>query len=288
MHPRYVPIDPQLLKQLYVNELLTADEIARRVGCGQITILRRLRRFGIPARPRGPRMAAGRSPQSWSAGLAWAMGLIATDGSLSIDGRHLSVVSKDRDMLESLRDCLGLSNSITRTSGGFGNSCYRLQWGDRVFYRWLLDIGLMPAKSLKLGPLAIPDDWFRDFMRGCIDGDGSIVTYVDRYNTFKKPEYVYTRLFVSIVSASPRFLEWMRGRVSQLSGLAGSLTVRHHPPHNDVWCLKYAKRESLALLRWMYYDPTVLSLRRKRVIAADFLAPRTPSTRRGPGRPVVI
>lgn len=281
-------VDRELLKQLYVDEGLTADEVAARVGCSAITILRRLRRFGIAARPRGPRLTRPRTSGAWSADLAWVVGLITTDGSLSIDGRHLSVTSKDLDMLESVRRCLGLGNAITRASNSPTGACYRLQWSDRVFYRWLLELGLMPAKSLRLGPIAIPDVWFRDFVRGCIDGDGSIVTYVDRYNTFKKPEYVYTRLFVSIVSASPRFLEWVRSTVSRLMGLSGSLIVRRCPPHNDIWCLKYAKRESLALLRCIYYDPGVSSLRRKRAIAANFLMPRHPAPRRGPGRPVVI
>lgn len=286
MHPSSVPIDPETLKRLYVDERLTADEIAARVGCGQITILRRLRRFGISARPRGPRVAA-RSPRSWSADLAWAVGLITTDGSLSIDGRHLCVTSKDRDMLESLRDCLGLVNSITRTSGGLGGSCYRLQWGDRVFYRWLLDMGLMPAKSLRLGPLRVPDQWFRDFLRGCIDGDGSIVTYIDRYNTFKKASYIYTRVYLSIVSASPGFIEWLRATLQGLVGVSGDLSRYRPEKGNDIWRLRYAKRESLLLLRWMYYSPDVPRLRRKHEIAASFLVPANPPPRRGPGRPVV-
>ena len=33
---------------------------------------------------------------------------------------------------------------------------------------------MTPEKSLTLGPLAIPDEYFPDFFRGCIDGDGSI------------------------------------------------------------------------------------------------------------------
>src|SRR5436190_1771175 len=54
MHPQYVPVDGELLRRLYVDERLTAAEIAARIGCGPITILRRLRQFGIRARPRGP------------------------------------------------------------------------------------------------------------------------------------------------------------------------------------------------------------------------------------------
>ncbi len=92
----------------------------------------------------------------WSPGLAWAIGLIATDGNLSPDGRHLVVRSKDRDMLETLRRCLGLSHRITLTSNGRGGRIHTLQWSDRVFYRWLLAIGLTPAKSMTLRPLAVP------------------------------------------------------------------------------------------------------------------------------------
>jgi hypothetical protein len=163
-----------------------------------------------------------------------------------------------------------------------------LQWSDRRSYDWLLEIGLTPAKSLTLGPLAIPDDYFADFFRGCIDGDGSIATYTDRYHTFKKPTYVYTRLYVSIVSASPRFVVWLRATVRRLTGLSGELTVRRSVRHHDLWRLRYAKAESLALLRWMYYAPSVPSLRRKRDIACPFLASRPRPFQRGPGRPRVF
>jgi hypothetical protein len=207
---------------------------------------------------------------------------------LSIDGRHLSVTSKDRDMLESLRGCLGLANAITRATGGFGGSYHRLQWGDRIFYRWLLGIGLMPAKSLRLGPLHIPDEWFRDFLRGCIDGDGSIVTYTDHYHVTKNPAYIYTRVYVSLVSASPPFIEWVRASLLRLHQLSGDVSIRKSERHHDIWCLRYAKRESLALLRWIYYAPDVTCLQRKRDLAEPFLVPRSMPAVRRPGRPVVL
>ena len=131
-------------------------------------------------------------------------------------------------------------------------------------YDWLLTVGLMPAKSLRLGPLAVPDDVFPDFVRGCIDGDGCIVMYLDRFNTPKNPNYVYDRLFVSIVSASPRFLRWLQLNVLRIRGLSGHLTVKRSPKHHDLWRLRYAKRESLRLLRWMYYAADIPALRRKR------------------------
>lgn len=290
MRSRSVSTDVELLRRFYVDARLTAEEIAARIGCAPITILRHLRRFGIPTRPRGPLLQSKtlNGHIRWSANLAWAVGLIATDGNLSRDGRHMTVTSVDRDLLETLRVCLSLSVAITPHYGGRGRRGLRVQWGDRHFYDWLVGIGLTPAKSLTLGPLGVPDAVFADFLRGCIDGDGSITTYIDRYNTFKKPTYVYTRLFVSLVSASPRFLEWVRATVRRLVGLSGHLTVKRSPLHNDLWCLRYAKRESLALLRWIYREPDRPGLSRKRNVAARFLLPLDPPPRRGPGRPVVV
>ena len=76
-------------------------------------------------------------------------------------------------------------------TGGYGHRGHRIAWSDRRFYDWLTTVGLTPAKSLTLGPLAIPDDYFADFLRGCIDGDGSVRVYIDRYHTAKRMQYVY-------------------------------------------------------------------------------------------------
>src|SRR5919198_1804276 len=261
------------LRSLYLGDRLTIEQVAARFDVATTTTSRRMRDLGIAARPRGPTprgwMGArtGCDPNdvtTWSAALAWVVGLITTDGNLSPNGRGLAVTSKDKDLFETVQRCLGLDGGIGRTFGGWGHECLRLQWKDRRFYRWLTAIGLMPAKSLRLGPLAVPDEYFPDFLRGCIDGDGSIVTYVDRYNTAKDPKYVYDRLFVSLVSASPRFLEWVRTSVLRLRSLSGHLTVKRGVGHHDIWCLKYAKRESINLLKWIYYAPDVPALARKR------------------------
>ena len=176
------------LRDLYVVQKLSIDQIAERFGLAPTTISRRFADLGIRPKRRGPlprnHSADGQS-RKWTADLAYAVGLITTDGCLSRDGRHLTMTSKDIDLLETVRRCLGITARITLSTNP--RPCYRLQWGDVVFHSWLTEIGLMPAKSLRLGPLMVPDEWMRDFLRGCIDGDGSIVTYTDRYNTFKNP-----------------------------------------------------------------------------------------------------
>jgi hypothetical protein len=204
----------------------------------------------------------------WSPEVAYAVGLIATDGCLSRDGRHVTVSSKDTDLLETLRQCLGLRASVTPY--GAGSRCHHVQWSDRRFYDWLVGIGLSPAKSLTLGRLSIPDAHFADFFRGCIDGDGSIVVYVDRYHAAKNERYVYQRLYLSLVSASRPFVDWIRATLQQLITVDGSIAMQRHRPRL-VYVLRYAKHESLRLLSWMYYARNVACLDRKRRKAEPFL-----------------
>jgi len=180
-------------------------------------------RFGIPARPRGPTPTrVGVTPDSpctgWSPDVAYVVGLLATDGNLGRKRTAISIVSKDMDLLETVKRCLGVPNGIKPHRGGYSDRCHRLTWRDRAFYDWLRWIGLTPAKSLTLGALAVPDEYFADFFRGCIDGDGSILTYTDRHHTSKDEHYVYERLYVSIVSASFAFIEWLQrpSRVSRV------------------------------------------------------------------------
>src|SRR5207247_1178863 len=178
-----------------------------------------------------------------------------------------------RDMLETLRGCLGLTNRITATSNGRGGHYHTLQWSDRAFYLWLMDVGLTPAKSLTLAALSIPDEYFPDFFRGCIDGDGSIRVYTDRYHASKCERYVYERLYVSIVSASGTFLHWLQATVAPLARVTASLTGRRKRGCHPLWKLSYAKADSIRLIRWMYYAPIVPCLDRKRATAARFLSP---------------
>ena len=78
-------IDAKELARLYVDERLTAEDIAQRLGCSETTIRRRLRSHGLDPRCRGPQQRQ-RAIDSWTRELAYAIGLLATDGNLSKDG----------------------------------------------------------------------------------------------------------------------------------------------------------------------------------------------------------
>jgi hypothetical protein len=203
--------------------------------------------------------------------MAWIVGLIATDGNLANTGRGLTITSADLQLLETVRTCLGLTNRILAAPSSWSSRGLRLQWRNRALYRWLTMVGLTPRKSLTLGSLAVPDEYFADFFRGCIDGDGTVLVYTDAYHAPKKASYVYHRLYVSLVSASQPFVDWIRATVLRLTGQNGSVQVRRKPGRHPVWVLRYAKKASIRLLRWMYRQPGAPCLLRKRAKAAPFL-----------------
>jgi len=54
------------------------------------------------------------------------VGLIATDGNLGRQKPVITIVSKDVDMLETVRRCLGLTTPMRKHHGGYGHHCSHL------------------------------------------------------------------------------------------------------------------------------------------------------------------
>ncbi len=201
----------------------------------------------------------GKVKIAWSPNFAYAIGLLVTDGSLSKDGRHIIFVSKDLEQLKNFMKALGFSANISTTRSGYtGEMTTRVQFGDVLFYNFLLDIGLMPNKTKVIDRVHIPNEYFFDFLRGCFDGDGSTYSYFDP--RWKSSFMFYT----TFVSASAKHIEWLQEEISKQAGLYGHITGRGSSKR-AVLQLKYAKKESLLLLKKMYYSKSLLCLSRKRL-----------------------
>jgi len=199
----------------------------------------------------------------WSSNLAYGVGLMATDGCLSPDGRHLLLTSKDREQLENLKAIFNVKANIGIVRSGTSISFReyeRLQWGDVQLYNFLLSIGLTPNKSLTLGEVKVSDEYFFDFLRGLHDGDGCFYSYFDpRW----KSSYMF---YLCFTSASKAHLDWLRSTLGRLLGVKGSLSSHlQQNRRNSLYNLKFAKAETLKILEKMYPHPKVVSLTRKRL-----------------------
>ncbi len=195
----------------------------------------------------------------WNPNFAYAIGLIATDGNLSPDGRHINFTTKDLDLAEKFREALNLTNKIGRKARGYSTEkkYFVVQFSDVSFYDFLIAIGLTPNKSKTLGPIDVPPEFFYDFLRGCLDGDGNI-------NEYKHIESQYLQLKVRFYSASKIFVEWIQD-VTKLANLKGYITK-----NGNMFSIAYGKVESKKLLKAIYNSGT-MKLERKFLVAQKYI-----------------
>lgn len=191
----------------------------------------------------------------WSGDLSYAIGLIASDGCLSKDGRHIYFVSKDLDMVMNLKQALKIEVAIYRTRRGnsLEKKYYSINFSDKVFYEFLNQIGLTSAKSKTIQEVLVPEELFPDFLRGLFDGDGSFYTFWDK----RWPSSFGFKL--TFASASSNFIYWLKERNAYIFEVNGFV-------HKGagVLNLEYTKGDSKRLIKAMYHSPIALFLRRKR------------------------
>lgn len=198
---------------------------------------------------------------SWNTEFAYAIGLFTADGSMSKDGRHFDFTSKDEEQVKTFAECLKLKNKISGKSRGFSKAkdYFHIQFGDVKLYRYFQSIGLQPNKSLTIKKLDVPDKFFSDFLRGYLDGDGSIILY-------NHPQSKLKQLNIRFYSGSKEFILWLHDRIkSQVKIDGGSIKERVR-----AWWLVYCKRDSLELIKYIYYSDEIPMLQRKAVIALNY------------------
>lgn len=198
----------------------------------------------------------GKVKIKWSPKFAYALGLLATDGNLSKDGRHLDFTSNDIEQLDNFIECLGIKIKISYKISGFTHKkSPHIQFGDVIFYKFLVALGFTPAKSKTIGIIKIPGKYFFDFLRGSLDGDGTFYSYWDP--RWKSSFMFYTEF----ISASKKHIDWLREEIFKRLKINGHITKTKK---DSVYQLKYAKGESLRLLPRIYYDNKAICLSRKK------------------------
>lgn len=192
-------------------------------------------------------------PPAWTPDLAYIVGLIATDGNLSSDGRHIDITSKDIEILKHARSILGLTCKIgTKISGFTGGRIPHIQFGDVILYRWLKTIGFTTRKSLTLGAIKIPHKYFNHFLRGLYDGDGSFYSYWD-------PRWKSSFMFyLTFISGSKSHITWLSRKIKKLYNVSGKIGVS-----TRSFYLRFAKRTTQKLISTMYPRDDVPHIIRK-------------------------
>ncbi len=194
------------------------------------------------------------------ANLWYLVGLIASDGSLSMDGRHINITSKDEFFLKKVILMTRLENKIGIKNKGKINQAFQIQFSNKNLYEFLLSVGLTPKKSLSLGKLDIPKEFFIDFLRGLIDGDGSIRSWIH-------PTNLHEQWSLRIFSGSNVFIAWLKSQIEGYFGCKGKIHSALRPEReNLIYTLKYGKIAAKKILKNCYYK-NALGLDRKTHLA---------------------
>lgn len=198
---------------------------------------------------------------SWNNDISYLTGLIAADGCLINNRRHLNLTSKDKELINLTQSILNMNVKVAIKKSGYGSVGYHLQFSNVSLYDFFLSAGLTPAKSLTIGKISVPDKYYADFLRGYFDGDGSVHGFWDT-------RWINSLMYYTeFASASNEFLSWLRSQNSRLVKTSEG-RIKHSRGANAA---SYAKADSRLLFKFMYYDTKVPMLTRKYIKFVQFL-----------------
>ena len=194
----------------------------------------------------------------WSANFAYGIGLLATDGNLSKNGRSVTFVSKDLEQMENFEKAFSVKTHIGKKSRGAGGEkkYFVIQLSDARFHTFLNKIGITPSKSKTISKIDIPKEYMMDFIRGCFDGDGYTHSYWDKR---WKSSFMF---YLGFCSASIEHVFWLQDTLNKILGVKGHISSSKKRRCHQ---LRYAKREATIIVAHMYENSDSLSLSRKRL-----------------------
>jgi len=196
---------------------------------------------------------ARNNPLKWSSDIAYLTGLIVSDGTMHRKRPRIGFTNSEFELIEYVRDIV--DSEITsetykpQKNSRDGSVWWNYMFTSRRYYYFLQEMGVTPDKSLTIGELEIPDQYFADFLRGEIDGDGSFFEYGTKFRC-------------TINSGSKKFLEWLFTKLKDLIGVNGGWIKEW----NGVYKLGFAINDSIKISEYIYYGQQPRLTRKYRVV----------------------
>ncbi len=149
--------------------------------------------------------------RKWSPEMAYLLGYITADGCVikrrdRINSYVLNITSKDKKHLFKIRNVLNSNHPISQKYNSQGLAYSQIQICNKDICKDLMVLGIFPRKTYYLDPIKVPQKYFRDFVRGFFDGDGTV--YIYRVNDVPQ-------IKVGFVSTSYRFIKELNRQLCQ-------------------------------------------------------------------------
>jgi hypothetical protein len=191
--------------------------------------------------------------KTWTPEMAYVLGYWWADGGMlrTPQSCRVTFTSKDGEHLEQIATIIGLGKVVPTNNG-----CYRVTIYRTSMYEDLLVLGGTPSKSLITTWPAIPSDWLQHFVRGFIDGDGSLYWLRTAITTHPRVQATGTEAFLT-------------GMALAIENVTGIPAPKRHLDQS-IWKMNWSGMYAKCLAVWLYEDSD-LCLERKRKIALEFL-----------------
>jgi hypothetical protein len=204
----------------------------------------------------------------------YLLGAYMTDGNISDRKYNIScsISSKDKIWIENIQQIICPTKPIYSSKQSI---CYTSIVFDVNSVNWLSSYGCKPRKSKTLIiEKNIPEKYHQDFIRGLIDGDGSISSC--KYKKIKNnKEYWYTKKTIYLCSASKIFIDQIASIIPnsinksivtilpKQSIIRGKLVM----PTCNIYRLQFNDKNAKLLAEWIYYTNHRISMPRKKELA---------------------
>lgn len=192
----------------------------------------------------------------------YLLGAFLTDGCVQEyeTKKNVSLTSKDKDWLEDIKKLI-----CPELATYFHNGAWTFTIHSTELANWLINRQCTPRKSLTVTLPNIPEKYFSDFLRGCIDGDGTLGIYNILDKRGKNPKW-RKHIVCGICSGSKRFLLELNETLEEV-GYHNTFSEEQRKDKNPLYRLTFRGRYALAIVNYIYYTNNQLSLSRKNNIA---------------------
>lgn len=167
--PKIINLPESEVVALY-NSGLNTIEVGEKFNVGHAKIWRIIKKYGH-IRPRKVYKVNEDFFDAWSPDMAYTLGFITADGCICKEKRSVTMASNDPEVLEAIKIMMQSTHRIRPPKHDM-----TFQFGvfSTKIAQSLIKLGVGPRKSLTVDLPDVPDEFFWDFLRGEIDGDGHI------------------------------------------------------------------------------------------------------------------
>lgn len=166
----------------YTKKGMTLAEIGKKFHSKGDTISKYLKSWGIPINRRKKNRLMNEKFFSIidSAEKSYFLGLLFADGSVVLNSERapyvsLELVEKDKEILEIFRSLLNCQNDLYYNKrDNRENGTYTFGVRSQLLADDLAKFNIIPNKTYETTQVIFPENFLIDFLRGYIDGDGSI------------------------------------------------------------------------------------------------------------------